>query len=194
MITKLHVDTPGSLRAMLQARLDSLPRGARTIALMASVVGRVFWVGPVLAAARSASYTGTGLLKLRPPMIERVVQDGLHKLVQAELAFPRAGTHFSEDQEYIFKHSLLRDVTYSLIPEKYLPQYHLAVARWLVIRPDSKYKIMAADHFDQAGALREAARYYEYASREAEVRGAKSEADWLLSKANEIQRKLEVQD
>jgi adenylate cyclase len=194
MITKLHVDTPGSLQAMLQARLDSLPRGARTIALMASVVGRVFWVGPVLAAARSASYTGTGLLKLRPPMIERVVQDGLRKLVQYELAFPRAGTHFSEDQEYIFKHSLLRDVTYSLIPEKYLPQYHLAVARWLVIRPDTKFKIMAADHFDQAGALREAARYYEYASREAETRGAKDEANWLLTKATEIQNRLDVQD
>ncbi len=161
IVTKLHAETPGSLHALLQTRLDSLPRGARTIALMASVVGRVFWVGPVLAAVRSASYTGTGLLKLRPPMIERVVQDGLRKLVQYELAFPRAGTHFSEDQEYIFKHSLLRDVTYSLIPEKYLPQYHLAVARWLVIRPDTKFKIMAADHFAQAGALREAARYYE---------------------------------
>jgi predicted ATPase len=127
-------------------------------------------------------------------MIERVVQDGLKKLVQAELAFPRAGTHFSEDQEYIFKHSLLRDVTYSLIPEKYLPQYHLAVARWLVIRPDSKYKIMAANHFDLAGALREAARYYEYASREAEIRGAIQEAEWLQFKTNEIQEKLDAQD
>lgn len=193
LITILRHNTPNSLQAMLQARLDSLPRGARTIALMASVVGRVFWVGPVLAAARSASYTGTGLLKLRPPMIERVVQDGLRKLVQSELTFPRAGTHFSEDQEYIFKHSLFRDVTYNLIPQKYLPQYHLAVARWLVIRQDTKYKIMAADHFDKAGALREAARYYEYAFREAETRGANEEARWFLSKTQDIKTKLDDQ-
>ena len=124
-------------------------------------------------------------------MIERVVQDGLRKLVQSELAFPRAGTHFSEDQEYIFKHSILRDVTYSLIPTKYLPQYHLAIARWLVIRPDSKFKVMAAYHFDKAGAPREASRYYEMASREAESRGATSEAQWLLSKAQNIMNKLD---
>ena len=191
IIEKFHRNTPDSLQSMLQSRLDSLPRGARTVALLASVVGRVFWVGPVLAAARSASYTGTGLLKLRPPMIERVVQDGLRKLVQAELAFPRAGTHFSEDQEYIFKHSILRDVTYGLIPPKYLPQYHLAIARWLVIRPDSKFKVMAANHFERAGALREASRYYELASGEAEQRGANIEAQWLLSKAQNILSKLD---
>ena len=189
-IELLCLASPDKLQSMLRARLEALPRGARTVAMLASVVGRVFWVGPVLAAVRSASYTGTGLLKLRPPMIERVVQDGLRKLVQAELAFPRAGTHFSEDQEYIFKHSILRDVVYSLIPSKYLPQYHLAVARWLVIRTDSKYKVMAANHFEKAGALREASRYFDLAAREAESRGANDETRWLLFKSQSIKNKL----
>jgi predicted ATPase len=30
-----------------------------------------------------------------------------------------------------FKHSILRDVAYSLIPHKHRRQYHVAVARWL---------------------------------------------------------------
>jgi class 3 adenylate cyclase len=190
IIVHLRVRIPETLQAMLQARLDSLTREARMVALMASVVGRVFWVGPVLAAARSASYTGTGLLRLGPSIIERVVQDGLRKLVQAEMAFPRAGTSFSEDQEYIFKHSTLRDVAYGLIPRKYLPQYHLAVARRLIIRPDSKFKVMAAYHFDKAGALYEASRHYEHAAREAKSRGANDEAKWLLSRAQTLKEKL----
>lgn len=190
LIVRLRVRIPETLQAMLQARLDSLTREARMVALMASVVGRVFWVGPVLAAARSASYTGTGLLRLGPSIIERVVQDGLRKLVQAEMAFPRSGTRFSEDQEYIFKHSILRDVAYSLIPRKYLPQYHLAVARSLIVRPDSAFKVMAAHHFDQAGAHYEASRYYEQAAQDAKSRGANDEAQWLFSRSQLLKEKL----
>jgi predicted ATPase len=190
LITYLRSRIPETLQAMLQARLDSLTREARMVALMASVVGRVFWVGPVLAAARSATYTGTGLLTLGPSLIDRVVQDGLRKLVQAEMAFPRAGTRFSEDQEYIFKHSILRDVAYGLIPRKYLPQYHLAVARNLVVRKDTTFKVMAAHHFDQAGALYEASRHYEVAAREAQSRGANDEAQWLFARARALKEKL----
>jgi class 3 adenylate cyclase len=190
MVEHIRGRIPETLQAMLQARIDSLTREARMVALMASVVGRVFWVGPLLAAARSASNTGTGLLKLNNQMIDRVVQDGLRKLIQAEMAFPRAGSRYSEDQEYIFKHSILRDVAYGLIPRKYLPQYHLAVARRLIIRPDSKYKVMAAYHFDKAGALYEASRYYENSARDAHARGAIDEAEWLLSRARSLKEKL----
>jgi class 3 adenylate cyclase len=190
IIVRLRVRIPETLQAMLQARLDSLTREARMVALMASVVGRVFWVGPVLAAARSASYTGTGLLRLGPSIIERVVQDGLRKLIQAEMAFPRSGTRFSEEQEYIFKHSILRDVAYGLIPRKYLPQYHLAVARSLIVRPNSAFKVMAAHHFDQAGAFYEASQHYEQAAQEAKSRGANDEAQWLLSRSKLLKEKL----
>ena len=190
IVELLTSQTPESLQAMLQSRLDSLPREARMVALIASIVGRVFWVGPVLAAIRSASHTGTGLLKLSPSVSERVVQDGLRKLVQAELAFPRTGTSFSDDQEYIFKHSLLRDVAYGLIPHKYLSQYHMAVARWVISRPDSKFQVMAADHFEKAGALFEAARQYDHAARYATSRGAKDEAKRLLVRAQTLREKM----
>jgi len=192
-ISHLRSNTPETLQAMLQARLDALPREARMVALLASVVGRVFWVGPVLAAVRSATHTGTGLLKLAPPMLDRVVQDGLRKLVQAELAFPRAGTSFSEDQEYIFKHTLLRDVAYGLLPHKYLAQYHLSVARWLLSRRDSKFQVMAASHFEKAGSMFEAARQYDHAAQSAQARGAQDEADWLLGRAVAIRAELTAQ-
>ncbi len=181
---------PESLQAMLQARLDGLPTEARMVALMASVVGRVFWVGPVLAMVRSATHTGTGLLKMTAISAERAVQDGLRKLVQAELAFPRAGTSYSEEQEYIFKHSLLRDVAYSLIPHKYLPQYHLAVAQWLASRQDAKFQVMSAYHYHKAGVYLEAIRRYEIAAQEAEARGAAKEAQWLRNQADAARKKI----
>ena len=189
MIARLRTRPPDTLRAMLQSRLDDLPRDARMVALLASVIGRVFWVGAVLEAARSVSSTGTGLLKLAPSVLDRVVQDALRQLVQAELAFPRSGTRFSGDQEYIFKHSLLREVAYSLIPHKYLHQYHRAVARWMIIRRDPKFQVMAANHLEESGALYEAARQYEHAAHYAKSRGATKEAKWLMERVRALYQK-----
>lgn len=142
---------PESLRATLQARLDNLSREARTVALLASVVGRVFWVGAVLAAAQSAPLPGTTpMVNIPAPVLERFIQDGLRQLVRAELAFPRSGSQFSEEQEYIFKNSYLRDVAYSLIPNRNRAQFHKAVAEWLVKHQDPAYQQMAQDHRSNA--------------------------------------------
>jgi class 3 adenylate cyclase len=144
---KLLSQIPESLRATLQARMDHLSREARTVALLASVVGRVFWVGALLAAARSAPIPGTTPIVNVPEMVVgRFVQDGLRQLVRAELAFPRSGSKFSDEQEYIFKNSYLRDVAYSLIPNRNRAQYHKAVANWLKEKPDPAFQSMAREH------------------------------------------------
>ncbi|MFZ6029807.1 MAG: adenylate/guanylate cyclase domain-containing protein [Chloroflexota bacterium] len=186
----LRDNPPESLRAMLQARLDDLPREARSVALLASVVGRVFWVGAVVAAARTSSVAGTGLLaSASSAVVERLIQDSLRHLVRAELAFPRASSQFSAEQEYIFKHSLLREVAYSLIPNKYLSQYHLAVARWLLGHPELDFVIMSAEHFELAGAYREASNQYEHAARLSRGRGGTNEALAMTNKAIELKKK-----
>jgi class 3 adenylate cyclase len=190
VLDRLKYQPPDSLRAMLQARLDDLSREARAVALLASVVGRVFWVGSVIAAARATAAAGTGLLtSVSDQVLERIIQDGLRQLVRAELAFPRASTQFSLDQEFIFKHSLLREVAYSLIPNKYLPAYHLAVGRWLSARQDFDYLLMAAEHLEMGGAYIESALHYEQASRLARSRGATTDALSMTSKAQELRKK-----
>lgn len=148
---RLLVQIPESLRATLQARLDNLSREARTVALLASIVGRVFWVGAVLAEAHSTPLPGsTPMLNIPEPVVDRFVQDGLRQLVRAELAFPRSGTQFSEEQEYIFKNSYLRDVAYSLIPNRNRAQYHAAVAEWMGEKADPAYQAMAREHKQSA--------------------------------------------
>lgn len=142
---------PESLRATLQARMDNLSREARTVALVASVVGRVFWVGAVLAAARSEPLPGSGnMFSVPDTVVERFIQDGLRQLVRAELAFPRSGSKFSDEQEYIFKNSYLRDVAYSLIPNRNRAQYHKAIALWMKAKTDPAYQAMARDHEQNA--------------------------------------------
>jgi class 3 adenylate cyclase len=193
ILYQLRAQMPESLHAMLQARLDSLTREARSVALLASVVGRVFWVGPIMAAARTTAGFGTGPLGAMPSLvIDRVVQDGLRQLVRAELAFPRAGSQFSQDQEFIFKNAFLRDVAYSLIPHKNLNLYHLAVAQWLADHADAEFKVMAAEHYEQGGAFTDAARQFELAARLALVRGASSEAETLFARADALANRLEI--
>ena len=125
-------------------------------------------------------------------VVDRVVQDGLRQLVRAELAFPRAGSQFSQEQEFIFKNTFLRDVAYSLIPLKNLSQYHLAVAHWLADHADADYKVMAAEHYEQGEAFLDAARQYELAARLALVRGASSEAETLFTRADTLSGKSEI--
>lgn len=138
---------PESLRATLQARLDNLSREARAVAMMASVVGRVFWVGSLIAQAKSGVLPGSLSTNNAPEaVIERFIQDGLRQLVRAELAFPRKNSQFSEEQEYIFKNAFLRDVAYSLISNRIRSQLHQIVAEWLNHHNDPAYKSMAEEH------------------------------------------------
>jgi predicted ATPase len=179
---------PDTLHATLQARLDALSTPARSVALLASVVGRVFWVGAITAAAQQTLARGTGLLSTAgaKPLPESVISDGLAELVRAELAFPRAGSMFFGEQEYIFKHSLMRDVAYSLLPHKYRRQYHLGVARWLATYATPDLAATIAEHFEQAGMYAEAAGQFDRAATSARSHGALSEAEALEARAREL--------
>ena len=182
--TIAHIQTqiPESLRAMLQARLDNLTREARTVALMASVVGRVFWVGAVREIARAN--TGTGTLSALPEQVlVRLLQDGLRQLIRAEMAFPRSGTQYSEQQEYIFKNSYLCDVAYSMIPHRSRALYHRAVAHWLAQFEGTIYRVMAAEHFEKAGDFNFAAEQYEMALSGAKTRKSLGEIESLTSRS-----------
>lgn len=144
---RLLAEIPESLSATLQARLDNLSREARAVVLMASVVGRVFWVGSIIAQTRSAGLPGIMPMHNVPDsVVARFIQDGLRQLVRAELAFPRKNSQFSEDQEYIFKNTFLRDVAYSLIPNRNRAQMHEIVAEWLEKHADSAFQGMAQEH------------------------------------------------
>ncbi len=121
---------PGSVEELLETRLDTLSLEGRATALFAAVAGRVFWKGAVLAAFRGSPGV-TKALDVSSHNIVGRVQVALDELMEKELAFLRVGNTFSGEREYIFKHSLLREVAYQRLPEDHREECHQAVGDWL---------------------------------------------------------------
>jgi class 3 adenylate cyclase/tetratricopeptide (TPR) repeat protein len=109
------VSVPGSIQAVLAARLDALPGTEKVVAQDAAVVGRVFWDSVVADLTRS------------PP--ERV-GDLLRRLRVKELVVSREPSSFSGADEFSFRHVLIRDVAYESLAKLERADKHLAVVHW----------------------------------------------------------------
>ena len=105
------------------------------------------------------------------------VQKSLDELMEKELAFLRVGSSFSGDREYIFKHSLLREVAYQRLPDDLKEACHLAVATWLAERVGAERSISVAHHFERAGMIDRAQEFYTMAAEHARSLGSFDEAD-----------------
>jgi class 3 adenylate cyclase len=167
---------PKTLEALLQSRLDSLSLEGRATAYFAAVSGRVFWKGSVLAAYRGAPGV-TRVLEVSSHNLVGKVQKSLDELMEKELAFLRVGSSFSGDREYIFKHSLLREVAYLRLPDDLKTACHHAVALWLADRVGPERSICVALHFENARVFDRAQDFYTRAADHARSLGNFEEAD-----------------
>lgn len=146
----LHV--PPTLTAVLQARLDRLPLEERTVLQQSSVVGRLFWDR---AVARINASTAEGI-------DETTVLDRLSALRAREMVFQRETSAFAGAQEYLFKHALLREVTYESVLKRLRRAYHGLVAGWLLEQAGDRVGEVTgliADHLALAGRAPEAVDY-----------------------------------
>jgi predicted ATPase/class 3 adenylate cyclase len=144
-----EVRVPPTLTGILQARLDSLPRGEKAVLQRASVVGRLFW-GAVVAELASD--------KDEAAQVDKLLSD----LRNRELIFRRERSVFETTDEYIFKHALLRDVTYETVLLKLRRVYHRRVARWLESSAGeriSEYLSLIARHYELAGETAKAVHF-----------------------------------
>ena len=111
-----EVDIPDTVQAVLASRIDLLERSDKSLLQAASVVGRVFWPGPV---SELSGVVGPDLT------------DALRRMEERELVLSRPGSSLAGQPEYIFKHVLTRDVAYESIPRRDRAAAHTAVARWV---------------------------------------------------------------
>jgi len=149
---------PPTLTGVLQARLDALPPNERTLLQRASVVGRIFW-----DQAISQMHTEDD-----DPIDDP--HSGLVALRRRELIRGREQSAFAGAEEYIFKHAMLRDVTYESVLRRLRRIYHAQVADWLVERAGdrvSEYTGLIADHYEHAGQAEKALTYLIRASEQA---------------------------
>lgn len=187
------VRVPPTLTGILQARLDSLPPGERAALQQASVVGRIFWDSVVARLYRDDATP-------RPAPSEAgvaLVHEALGTLSARELIYRRDTSAFEGTHEYIFKHALLRDVTYESVLKRLRRVYHAQVAAWLEAASQSRaraneYAALIAEHYEQAGETAKAAEFLGRAGEQALQVSAYREAERFLEQALAFARDHEM--
>ncbi len=111
-------ETPGTVLAMLQSRLQRLDPGPRRVLLAASIFGRAFWTSGIQDLVEEEFSTAE---------LER----SLRQLSELELVQRQSGSRFPEETEYRFRHALVRDAAYSLVPPDLKPVGHRLAGAWL---------------------------------------------------------------
>jgi ABC-type oligopeptide transport system substrate-binding subunit/class 3 adenylate cyclase len=178
-----EIRVPQTLTGVLQARLDHLPPEERTILQQASVVGRLFWDR---AVAHIYESTG-GAVDLGK------LGENLSELREREMVYQRETSTFADAQEYIFRHALLREVTYGSVLKRLRRSYHGLVADWLLEHGGQRVEeitSLIADHLALAGRTAEAADYLLQAGDRARSRYAPQEAIRAYDRAVALLREL----
>lgn len=106
---------PDSVQALVAGRVDRLEAEEKAVLQAASVVGKVFWTG--------------ALQLLRPTLTTTEVLRGL---LRRELIRPVRDSSIQGQQEYLFAHSVIRDIAYGQIPREERARLHESVAGWIV--------------------------------------------------------------
>jgi class 3 adenylate cyclase/tetratricopeptide (TPR) repeat protein len=152
---------PATLHVSLIARLDRLSPAARDIARKGAAIGREF---PYELIKKIVDYPETAL------------REALDQLTSANLLF----LHGMEPQAiYMFKHALIQDVAYSTLLRAARQQAHALIAAALADRSDDINAIapeLFAFHYERAGNINQAFRYWILAGDTSEQRGASLEA------------------
>ena len=101
---------PESVQGIVAARLDGISPGEKLLLQEAAVVGKVFWTGA----------------------LQRDGLEGLlHGLERKEFVRRERRSSVEDQEEYAFRHVLVRDVAYGQIPRANRAERHLAAADWL---------------------------------------------------------------
>jgi tetratricopeptide (TPR) repeat protein len=156
---------PPTLTAVLQARLDVLDAAERSVLQRASVIGRVFWDAAVAALGVDRAD-------------DSATTDEVAKMLEVargrEFVFQRETSAFDATEEYIFKHALLRDVTYETVLLREREQLHHEAAQWLEITGGarrSEYLEMIADHYEHANEIDRAIECLQGGATSAQTKG-----------------------
>jgi len=125
----------------------------------AAVIGRTFWDTAVAAihASEPAPVLTDG----------EDVQSALSALRNKELVFSHQPSAFASAEEFIFKHTILREVTYERVLKAKRKLYHRMAADWLIQQSGERvdeYLGLIAQHYELAGDTGRAVEFLERAA------------------------------
>ena len=165
---------PTTIRGIVAARLDALPREERAVLLAAAVMGKVFWRGPVERVSDDDAGLG----------------DALAALERRDLIRREAVSAISGEQQYTFRHMMIRDAAYEMLPRVRRQELHADLARYLEEEaPEAGEAVtQMARHWREAGEGDRAVRYFIAAGEEAERGWAMEHAARLYREALDLVR------
>jgi class 3 adenylate cyclase/tetratricopeptide (TPR) repeat protein len=133
-----RLSTPGTIQALITARLDRLQDEERAVIQRAAVVGQVFFWGAVT--------------ELSPEDARSAVGSNLQTLQRKELIHPEASSFAGQDA-FRFSHLLVRDAAYESTPKRNRADLHERFASWLErVAGDrvAEYEEIVGYHLEQA--------------------------------------------
>ncbi|NUP12674.1 MAG: protein kinase [Polyangiaceae bacterium] len=146
-------ELPLTVQAMMQMRLDRMPKALKESVRAASVLGPIFWTGAL-----------SGLL-------ERDAASELAELEHIEIITKQDRSRISGETEWTFRHPLLREAAYASILDEDRTEMHRFVAKWLESKGDADVGLIA-QHADAGEDFESAAKLYAKATRQALSAGA----------------------
>jgi len=160
---------PTTIRGLVAARLDALPPEEREVILDASIVGRIFWRGALERIARDPDCLANALAALE----------------RRDLVRLDAVSRIEGEEQWSFKHVLIRDVAYELQPRARRREGHRHIAEFIEESTPEIGEAGAAlaRHWRGAGELDHAVKHFVTAAEEAERGWAKQLAVSLYKEA-----------
>ena len=152
---------PETVLAMVEARLEGLETEARRVLRAASIFGEVFW------------HSGIASL-LGGPGRSHKTQDWLSALVEREVLVRRNESRFPGEQEFAFRHALLREGAYAMLTDGDRVLGHKLAANWLEAMGEHDPMVLA-EHLERGLEPARAAVFYLRAAEQAQ-RGGDTEA------------------
>ena len=124
---------PDTVQAVVAARVDLLEPAEKQALQAASVIGRIFWAGPIYDLVQGAD-------------------PDLRILEERDFIRRRSGSTVPGDREYAIKHALTREVAYASLPKAKRARLHAAFARWIERTGEGRdeYTPLLAHHYAEA--------------------------------------------
>jgi class 3 adenylate cyclase len=163
---------PTTIRELVSARLDALPSEQRDVLLDAAVVGKVFWRG--------------ALERMREDGV--VLEDALDSLEARDLIRHEPLSWIEREEQFAFKHALIREVAYATLPRARRRELHAIVAEYLELATAGAAATATAlaRHWREAGEDERALEYLVMAGDQAGRGWATDEAAALYGEALEL--------
>jgi class 3 adenylate cyclase/tetratricopeptide (TPR) repeat protein len=134
---------PENVQGIIAARLDGLPPDEKQLLQDGAVLGKVFWLGAVCAVGSRE---------------RQEAEERLHALERKEFVRRERRSSVAEEDEYAFRHLLVRDVAYGQIPRGSRAELHERAAGWLEAlgRPEDHAEMLAHHYLEALELLRAA--------------------------------------